>query len=173
MKRYLIIPLFGALTIGSFASAAQATNGQGEGHTPVTICHNVLHNPVTITVDDDSTTFEGHLNHLESGFDTYGPCPVAPTTTVPVTTTRPVPKCYYEEGGGKCPPVTTVPVTTVTTTVAPTTTAPTAVIDSAVVVRPARPTSLAYTGRNSGILAAIGFALVALGLAITPLRKRV
>lgn len=44
------------------APAAMAT-GQGEGHTPVVVCHNVVHNPHIIVVDDDSTKLKAHLAH--------------------------------------------------------------------------------------------------------------
>ena len=89
------------------------------------------------------------------------PPTTVPTTTVPVTTV----------------PVTTVPVTTVTTTAPSTTVAPvTTIVESVDVADTAvieRPTTLAYTGRNSGMLAGLGFALFALGLGLSGVSRRV
>lgn len=48
-------------TVG--VSAAFATSGHGQGHTPVVVCHNVTHNPHIIIVDDDSTKLKAHLAH--------------------------------------------------------------------------------------------------------------
>ena len=177
---------FGVLLLSYSVAAANNGKGKGEGHTPVTICHNVDHNPVTITVDDDST-FEGHKNHLERGKDTFGPCPTPPTTTTPppTTTTPPDQSC---QALGVCPtttvgvpPTVTVPPTTVTLppvtppTVPPTTATepptPAPVETSSTVVE--RPVTLAYTGAQSVVLAGIGFLLVLIGGSLFLLRKRV
>lgn len=48
------------------------------------ICHNVQNNPVEVCSDDDSYK-EGHENHLESGFDTYGACPAQPSPSISPT----------------------------------------------------------------------------------------
>ncbi|QQG41687.1 MAG: hypothetical protein HYV90_06070 [Candidatus Woesebacteria bacterium] len=62
-------------------------NGGGEGHTPVTICHATgsSSNPyVEITVDDDSTTFKGHLTH--AGDIIPAPAEGCPGGTLPTAT---------------------------------------------------------------------------------------
>lgn len=48
------------------------------------LCHNAQNNPHEVCSDDDSYK-EGHENHLESGFDILGQCPV---TTISVTPTE-------------------------------------------------------------------------------------
>lgn len=76
--------LVGVLSLSSVALAKKPNNGQG--HTPVTICHHAGPNPAnwhTITVDDDSVTLKAHLGHG----DTLGACPVVeepPVTEPPV-----------------------------------------------------------------------------------------
>ena len=76
-----------ALTAVVFFTAAA---GQ---HTPVTVCHNVQNNPHEIVVDDSSVDLQGHQAHIDSGFDTLGPCPTdttsPPTTEGPTGTTEP------------------------------------------------------------------------------------
>lgn len=51
-------------------------------HVEICICHNVLHNPETICVDDSSALESGgHYNHLDAGTDTWGACST-PTVTI-------------------------------------------------------------------------------------------
>lgn len=106
--------------------AAMAT-GNGGGHTPVVVCHNVVHNPHIIIVDDDSTKLQGHLKHrtqeqlldLVEGYDgtadeIRAKCVTdVEVTEPPVTITKTVP-------GETVTTTTTAPPTTVTQTVTPT-----------------------------------------------------
>ena len=90
MKRLMIVGFAAALAV---AAGAVLTAGSSQ-HTPVTLCHNVEHNPHTIVVDDSSVDLQGHQAHLDSGFDTLGACPTEttspPTTESPTTTEAPV-----------------------------------------------------------------------------------
>ena len=60
----LCLVMVGGLT----AVSASATTGQGQGHTPVNVCHATSSdsNPyVFLTVDDDSVKLRGHLMHRD------------------------------------------------------------------------------------------------------------
>src|SRR3990172_7946540 len=60
-------------------NANENANGGG-GHEPVTLCHNLEHNPHTITVDNSSVE-QAHLRHG----DTLGACEEEEPTTTPET----------------------------------------------------------------------------------------
>lgn len=56
--------------------------GRAEAGEQKCLCHNVVNNPHEVCSDDDSYK-EGHQNHLDSGKDVLGKCPViTPTPTV-------------------------------------------------------------------------------------------
>jgi hypothetical protein len=104
-----------ALTLAlSGIGASVAFAGNGEGHTPVTICH-MPGTPAehSLTVDDDA--IPAHLAHG----DRLGECAAAPPPTT-TTTEEPPPTTTTEEP----PPTTTTepPVTTTTEEPPPTTT---------------------------------------------------
>lgn len=70
--RTRIVALAGALLLGAtgIAGSVAASNGGGEGHTPVTLCHWVpAHGGsyIVITVDDDGSSgnknLKGHAHH--------------------------------------------------------------------------------------------------------------
>jgi hypothetical protein len=63
--------------------SASAADAHGEGHTPVTFCHNGHE----ITTDDDGL-INGHYQHIEQGKDTLGPCPPSITPTPSPTATE-------------------------------------------------------------------------------------
>lgn len=108
------------------AGPAQAT---GKGHQPVLVCHNRDHNPVLITVDASSTSYQGHLKHRTEGRDliqgldgnaaaiTAGCTPPEVTQTLPTHTVT-VPGPTVTETG---PAVTITGTPTVTVTGSPTT----------------------------------------------------
>lgn len=95
--------LAGGLALG--ATPAFATGNHGGGHTPIVVCHNFVHNPHIIVVDDDSVKLKGHLKHrtqeqlldLVEGYDgtaaeIRAKCvKVVETTEPPVTITKTVP----------------------------------------------------------------------------------
>lgn len=72
MKRIFIIATLVAAFVALIAlTGAKGSNGRGEGHTPVTICHKPgTPAEQTLVVDDDSVELTGHLGHG----DTIGPC---------------------------------------------------------------------------------------------------
>src|SRR5688572_18662282 len=103
-------------------SAALANGNHGEGHTPVTFCHNGH----AITTDDDGL-IKGHMRHVYEGKDTLGECPTpTPTPTVepspeptssPSVTpspTTPVPTPSVTEPSVPTPTDTSSPSSTVT-----------------------------------------------------------
>ena len=107
MKRIFIIATLVAAFVALLAlTGAKGSNGRGEGHTPVTICHKPS-TPAeqTLVVDDDSVELTGHLGHG----DTIGPCedtteePPGDTDEPPVDTppvSPPTSTCAYT-GAGK------------------------------------------------------------------------
>lgn len=120
------------------ASTPAYATGNGGGHTPVVVCHNVTHNPHIIVVDDDSTKLQGHLKHrtqeqlmdLVEGYDgtaaeIRAKCVKVVETTEPpvtVTTTKPGPTVTVTETGPTSTETVTGPPVTVTETVNPTVT---------------------------------------------------
>lgn len=86
-----------AIAMGTPGGSAQEGNGNGEGHTPVTLCHWVpAHGGsfIVITVDDDGANgnanlqaHEGHENDIIPA--PGGECPAAAPTTTPQPTNTP------------------------------------------------------------------------------------
>jgi hypothetical protein len=71
------------------ATAQSPTPTPGKGHQPCTVCHNVQHNPHTITIDCNA--LQAHLAHG----DYEGPCRPTPTPTpkhTPTPKPTPTPK---------------------------------------------------------------------------------
>jgi hypothetical protein len=114
-----------AVVVGVLAlsvTPASATQGGGEGHTPIVVCHAVpaaddqpTQGYLRLVVDDDSTKYKGHLEHSkdvigQSGdedFECPKPDPEQPDPKVEVVTIDTgVPVCDSE----------TVPTETTTTT---------------------------------------------------------
>ncbi len=73
------------LMLLGFAPMVLATSG---GHEEVCFCHNVEHNPHTICTDKEGL-INGHMAHVESGFDALNECPPEIEET-PLPTESPV-----------------------------------------------------------------------------------
>jgi hypothetical protein len=65
MKHIRLIGAIAVAILGGMLALAgpAAATGHGQGHTPVLVCHNRAHHPVLITVDANSTKYQGHLMH--------------------------------------------------------------------------------------------------------------
>lgn len=146
------------------------------GHEPITICHNVEHNPHEITVDADSVDATAHAAHLESGFDSWGSCPVEETTTTtteaPTTTTTividvPIDEVFPLPYIGVPDPTTLPPAEMQTQEVAVSST----VAEVGVPVTDEELT-LAYTGSQAFDLTCLAGVLLAVGFGLTRLSKR-
>jgi hypothetical protein len=87
------LALTGALLLGAtgIATGVAASNGNGEGHTPVTLCHFVpAHGGsyIVITVDDDGSSgnvnLKGHMGHDDDIIPAVdGQCPTGTPDDVP------------------------------------------------------------------------------------------
>ena len=90
------IILFFALVLA--ASYFSFVNAQTEEHEAIYFFHNIVHNPVTICTDDDGL-IQGHMAHVQGGFDSLRECPAItptlaptiaePTVTLPTITINP------------------------------------------------------------------------------------
>lgn len=93
-KYHYFLLIYVSIIVSFFViTSTYAQTQDNEGHTQVCICHNVLHNPVTVCADDSSTIEQGHGMHLDIGFDAEGACPTTTNTPTPtqIPTNTPLP----------------------------------------------------------------------------------
>lgn len=162
-------------------STLASAGGKGEGHSPVTFCHNGH----TITTDDDGQ-IKGHLKHVDQGKDSLGECP--PTSTPTPTpsepepteepTETPTPEPSEEPTIEPTPEPTEEPTSEPTPTTTPSETpitpvvTPPAPVVSEVHTVAEPTTTLAETGVNGWLLAGAGAALVGIGVGLIYARRR-